>query len=177
MIRGVLIIFTLFLLTRSEVHKSIDPRVLFGDSLLIKITPAYDTTGLLDGYQAFVHTPVCEVDKCYDIEIDFHWDLIGRFHHYDTIPGKGLTKLDHEPFTDSDFEKLHYILKNSNSPLAVYSKEELVMNTRYSEVDGITGATITEIKRKCNQRSSIFLFYPLAYRPWIYYRQSSATYS
>jgi hypothetical protein len=95
---------------------------------------------------ARVFTPVCEVDKCYAIQVDFYWDVTGRFHHYDTIPGQGLTKLDHIPFTDHDYVKLNYILSNPNSPLASYTKEELVRDVRSSEIDGFTGATINEIK-------------------------------
>ncbi len=93
-----------------------------------------------------ISTPVCEGSKCYTIEIIFHWNLIGRFLHFDTIPGKGLTKLDHIPFTREDYRKLEAILRNPISRLAPYSKEELVKETRSSAIDGITGATRAELK-------------------------------
>lgn len=120
--------------------------IIVADSVNIEIKALYDSDGLLNTYSARIFTPVCEVDKCYAIEAYFYWDAIGRFHHYDTIPGSELTKLDHEPFTHADYVKLNYILSNSNSALASYTKEELVRDVRNSEVDGITGATINEIK-------------------------------
>lgn len=104
-----------------------------------------DKYGLPDSYQAYIKSPVCEKDKCYEIEITMQWDLIGRFREYDTLSGKGLTKLDHIPFTDQDYKKLEQLLKDPNSPIGDYRKEELIRDTRKSELDGFTGATIREI--------------------------------
>ncbi|MFC2112451.1 hypothetical protein ACFLTA_04210 [Bacteroidota bacterium] len=121
-------------------------RFTASDSVTIEFTAYYDSQGLLENYGSRVYTPVCEGDKCYAIEIDFYWDFIGRFLHYDTIPGKGLTKLDHIPFTTADYLQLKTILNSQNSLLASYNKEELVRDTRSSDIDGFTGATINEIK-------------------------------
>jgi hypothetical protein len=112
----------------------------------LEIEVLTDKEGLPTGYQAYVKTPVCESDNCYIVQINFTWDLIGRFQKFDTIPGEGLTKLDHIPFTEEDYQKLERLLKDANSPLANYSKEELVSDTRSSEIDGFTGATVLEIK-------------------------------
>lgn len=143
---GFILISILFFETYSKTNDTPITHITVADTIRTEINAIYDNLGLLNGYTAYVFTPVCEVDKCYAIEIDFYWDFIGRFHHYDTVPGKSLTKLDHKPFIDVDFIKLENILKNPNSPLALYSKEELVRNTRSSEIDGFTGATINEIK-------------------------------
>ena len=102
--------------------------------------------GLLEGYKAYIKTAVCESDNCYIVQINFFWDLIGRFQKFDTIPGEGLTKLDHIPFTELDYQKLDALLKDADSPLANYEKEELVKDTRSSAIDGFTGATVLEIK-------------------------------
>ncbi len=148
MIRAIVlvIITACFIALKTRTHD--DPIAYFtvSDSLKIDLKSQYDSLGILDKYMARVFTPVCEVDKCYAIQVDFYWDVTGRFHHYDTIPGQGLTKLDHIPFTDHDYVKLNYILSNPNSPLASYTKEELVRDVRSSEIDGFTGATINEIK-------------------------------
>ncbi|GAB5552705.1 MAG: hypothetical protein Sapg2KO_22960 [Saprospiraceae bacterium] len=112
----------------------------------LEIEALYTNEGLLQGYQAYVKTPVCETDNCYIVEINFTWDLIGRFQKYDTIVGAGLTKLDHIPFTEGDYQKLDQLLKDSKSPLANYKKEELVRDTRSSTIDGFTGATVLEVK-------------------------------
>ena len=117
------------------------------DSLIIELQSHLDSLGLLEIYSARVSTPVCEGSKCYTVEIIFYWDLIGRFHHFDTIPGKGLTKLDHIPFTSEDYRKLNGILRSPTSLLSAYSKEELVKDSRSSIIDGKTGATNAELKQ------------------------------
>lgn len=117
------------------------------DSLSIELRPQLDSLGLLDIYGARVSTPVCEGSKCYTIEIKFYWDLIGRFLYFDTIPGKGLTKLDHIPFTAEDYQKLNVILRRPTSLLSTFSKEELVKESRSSSIDGKSGATRTELKQ------------------------------
>ncbi len=116
------------------------------DTLLIEINPIYDRLDLIDKYQVFVNTPVCEANNCYSIQINFYYDPIGNFLSYDTLPGKALTKLDHIPFTAADYQKLQDILANHGSLLSSYSKDQLISNTRNSEIDGITGATNLEIK-------------------------------
>ena len=120
---------------------------IIADTVQTVVYPIFDSLNLLDKYSALINTPVCEVDKCYAIEVVFYWDQIGRFLHYDTIVGQGLTKLDHVPFTTVDYIKLDDILGNQNSILASYTKENLVKNTRDSELDGFTGATVQEIKQ------------------------------
>ena len=106
-----------------------------------------DSLGLLDGYKVLVFTPICEVEQCYSVELNFYTDAIGNFLYYDTLKGKELTKLDHIPFTEEDYQRLQHILSDHNSVLSGYEKEELVKNTRESEVEGFTGATVLEIKR------------------------------
>lgn len=148
MIRAIVlvIITACFIALKTRTHDDPIAQFVVADSIKIDLEAIYDSLGMVDQYHARVFTPVCEVDKCYAIEADFYWDAVGRFHHYDTIPGKELTKLDHIPFTDHDYVKLNYILSNPNSPLASYTKEELVRDVRSSDIDGFTGATINEIK-------------------------------
>ncbi|XOV91629.1 MAG: hypothetical protein ACFHWX_15615 [Bacteroidota bacterium] len=119
---------------------------IYTDSLEIDLHPIYDETGLLNGYKANVFTPICEEDKCYAVEIDFYWDLIGRYDHFDTIPGSPLTKLEHEPLNQEEYIKLDQILSNPSSVLATYKKEDLVKDIKVEGVDGVSGATIAEIK-------------------------------
>jgi hypothetical protein len=116
------------------------------DTISASLHVKRDSAGLPDGYEATVFTPVCETERCYAIEIILHWDLIGNYVKFDTLPGGELTKLDHIPFTKEDYQKLNSILSNNNSALGAYSKDELVKNSRTSALDGITGATIQGIK-------------------------------
>jgi hypothetical protein len=143
---GFILVSVLFFELKSISHENPITQFTISDTINIEVNAYRDSLGILDKYSAYVFTPVCEEDKCYAIEIIFYWDLIGRFQHYDTIPGKGLTKLDHIPFTESDYTKLDYIISNPNSILSAYTKEELVKNTRSSDIDGFTGATVHEIK-------------------------------
>lgn len=124
------------------------PSAIFyvADSITTDVFALYDQQGLLQQYHARVFTPVCEIDKCYAIRLDVYWDPIGRYLNYDTLPGNELTKLDHQPFSNSDYQRLHYILSDPNSVLGSYNKDELVSNVRDSEIDGFTGATVKEIK-------------------------------
>lgn len=132
-----LLIFFFFLLGFNDVTKEEEP---FYEFVIVR-----DKDGLPDSYVAYIKSPVCEKDKCYEIEINMRWDLIGRFKEYDTLSGKGLTKLDHIPFSDQDYQKLSQLLKDFNSPIGAYRKEELIHDTRKSEIDGFSGATIREI--------------------------------
>lgn len=118
----------------------------FADSTQFDITPLYDSLGLLDRYLVFVNTPICEVEQCYQVQLNLYTDLIGNFLHYDTLEGHELTKLDHIPFTSEDYQRLRHILSDDQSILSAYDKEELVENTRASEIEGFTGATVLEVK-------------------------------
>lgn len=143
---GLLVAITLFDGSVISYKEGLESVSLPADSIKVVFHPVLDSLGVLEGYKSQVFTPICEEDKCYAVEINFWWDPIGRFHHYDTLPGQPLTKLDHDPFLEEDYQKLSDILTNPNSVLAKYKKEELVQDTRTSEVDGITGATIQEVK-------------------------------
>lgn len=105
-----------------------------------------DDQDLPDFYVAHVKTPVCEDSQCYDIEVMLKFDLTGQFLGLDTLAGKGLTKLDHIPFTDGDYDQLQSLLMDERSPLGWYEKEALISDTRNSDLDGFTGATILEIR-------------------------------
>ncbi|MCL6267870.1 hypothetical protein [Flagellimonas myxillae] len=118
------------------------------DILHFEIKEVRDKEGLLDKYETYIRTPVCEDDKCYLVEIMFYWDVMGRYVGYDTIPGQQLTKLDHIPFTHEDYQKLGRLLNDGASPIGNYSKEELTKDSRESEIDGFSGATIQEIKEQ-----------------------------
>ncbi len=146
MIRLIGLLVILFLFENEKEPFDNSSFIQLSDSTEFDISPVFDSLDMLKGYQSYLFTPICEEDKCYAVEIDFYWDQIGRFVRYDTIPGQPLTKLDHDPFLASDYAKLMAILRNRNSVLRNYKKEELVQDTRTSEVDGTTGATIQEVK-------------------------------
>jgi hypothetical protein len=101
------------------------------------------------GYQAELDMAVCEDKLCANVILRIYWDLAGNYVRFDTIPGKPLTKFDHKRFTDDDYKKLDYILKDRNSMLRMLDKEDLVdksIQIKATTVDAVTGATPATIK-------------------------------
>ncbi|MFW5877533.1 MAG: hypothetical protein ACOCUP_00330 [bacterium] len=101
-------------------------------------------------YYSKIRTSVCEDKLCRIVHLKVYWDLAGNYLNFDTIPGLGLTKNNHNPFTEEDYIKIHHTLRNDNSILGEKTKDELLdkSENRYSEkIDGYTGATAKEIKK------------------------------
>jgi hypothetical protein len=102
------------------------------------------------GYEADIDMPVCDDTLCANVVLKLYWDLAGNYKHFDTIPGKPLTKFDHKKFTSADYLKLDQILKNRNSILRIVKKEELVdksVKIKAATVDAVTRATPQTIKK------------------------------
>ena len=128
---------------------SLDPpafEFLTQDSVEVAVYPLYDSEKRLDQYQARIFTPICEDTICYSVELDFYWDLLGNFIEYKLLPGKPLTKVEHDPFEEEDYQKLGAILRNKQPAFVNMRKEELITKVSNDQVDGITGATVAAIK-------------------------------
>lgn len=113
-------------------------------------------------YVAHIFTPVCNTGECLPVKINIYWDLCGNYLKFDQEEGEILTKLDHAPFTDEDYQLLDEILKgpdpriirrskhlkgkknNQSSPSPDYETSF----SKYDMVDGITGSTLPEVKEK-----------------------------
>ena len=124
-------------------------KYLTSDSVLLDIYGYDNSTGFLEGYTSHVATPVCEDQLCYDAELDFYWDLLGNFSYFSLDSSKPLTKHDHVPFSDSDYEKLRNILLTKSPSFIHLRRSELIIkpnNGDFPELDGITGATVKEVK-------------------------------
>ncbi len=116
------------------------------DSVLVDVF-AIQEDGILTGYTARVGSPICEKTECYEVELDFYWNLIGDFERYVIVPEKPLTKREHEPFTAEDYQKLSEVLKMENPAFAGMEKEAMISNWVSDGVDGLTGATVAAIKQ------------------------------
>ncbi len=106
---------------------------------------------LPDYYYCDLKTPICLENLCNPVEIRLEWDLIGNFRNYREVPGKEITKFDHEPFEEKDHEQLKKILSDRESMLQDYLIEDLVDTTVkvYSaEIDGLTAATSSTFSDK-----------------------------
>lgn len=105
-------------------------------------------------FYAYIHTPVCIDGVCKPVYIDIYWDLRGNYVGYGVYPEELLTKYDHEPFTEADYEKLHRLLLDDNSILDRKQLSDLFdlnvvaaekVSFQGVEVDAVSGATKKEI--------------------------------
>lgn len=109
----------------------------------------FDSAGIPLRYKAEINMPVCDDTLCSNVVLIFYWDLAGHYTGFDTIPGKPLTKFDHQEFTTEDYQKMDQILKDRNSTLRTLQKEDLIDKTVKMEattVDAVTGATPATVK-------------------------------
>jgi len=121
------------------------------DSIRYELFVLEDAEGKDMQYMAEIFTPVCHTDKCYPVYINFYWDLLGNFQRFEMPEGEILTKLDHIPFEEEDYDQLEAILSNENSILGDYSIKDLVGSTNTAEsngVDAVTGATSKTIQNE-----------------------------
>ncbi|MFV0591002.1 MAG: hypothetical protein ACK5M7_06425 [Draconibacterium sp.] len=118
------------------------------DSIDVEVVALFEHDSVLSGYKAYVFSPVCEDTTCYPVELEFYWDVLGRYQKYEVFPGRGLTKLDHKPFTDADYKTLSKLMLNNSPAFLELKREDLVVKVKKDTVDGYTGATIAAIKNE-----------------------------
>lgn len=135
--------FSWFKLARKE---NIAFNFLTRDSVVATVYEVLDTNNQLVMYKARIKTPVCEDKVCYEVELIFYWDLIGNFKKYELVPGKSLTKLEHIPFSDADYQKLSEILANKYPAFINLKKDELITKVKTRGIDGFSGATVAAIQ-------------------------------
>ncbi len=144
-----LLISGLLCLSHNNSKASKNPEIAFqfltDDSILLDIYAYFDDNDLLEGYTSHIITPVCEDSSCYDAEIHFYWDPMGNFKTFKINLANPLTKLDHIPFSKSDYKKLLNILF-IKSPSFVYLKRSQLVEEVNSGIDGMTSATATQVK-------------------------------
>jgi len=115
-------------------------------------------------YYCNIFTPVCNTGECLPVKINLYWDLDGNYQRFDQPEGEMLTKSDHVPFTENDYQLLHEILLDPSDPrhVAQQPKHSMIEGsqqanpapgafrvfTKYEMVDGVTGSTLPEIKDK-----------------------------
>lgn len=98
-------------------------------------------------YYRKITTGICFDNKCRILDIILFWDITGRYLGFELPPGEFLSKTDHEPFNEEEYEKLHRILGDEQSPIANFSPSQIIIKPQNmsSELDGITGATAPAI--------------------------------
>lgn len=98
-----------------------------------------------------IFTPVCITGECKPVYVNFYWDLLGNYTHYDMPEGEILTKMDHDEFSEEDYAKLQDILINSTSLLKDIEMEDLISSGTENLADSVdvkSGATLKSIKKE-----------------------------
>jgi hypothetical protein len=127
----------------------IEPRLVqFEDTVPNDTIYICFTTNIFpNAYFREIFTPVCIDGLCLPISVNLFWSPGGDYLGY-SIKGNGIfTKLNHIPFDEDDYLRLHYLLDDPQSLLKDYKLTELVSGNKDSlKVDGISGATITAVE-------------------------------
>ena len=86
---------------------------------------------------------VCDDEECRLLDILVYWNITGRYLGFELPKGEFLSKHDHEPFSESEYQRLHTLLADSSIPLDAVSFEKLVEqpNNEEGTVDAVSGAT------------------------------------
>lgn len=94
-------------------------------------------------YSRNIRTSVCFDNKCRLLKITLYWNPSGRYLGFVLPENEYLSKKDHDPFSESEYEKLNQLLADPNLPLGTISYNELVLASKPSiqGVDGVSGAT------------------------------------
>ena len=77
------------------------------------------------------------------LDIVVYWNITGRYLGFELPKGEFLSKYNHEPFSESEYQRLHTLLADSSIPLDAVSFEKLLEQPRNEEgtVDAVSGAT------------------------------------
>lgn len=92
-------------------------------------------------------TDVCFDNECRLLQVSVYWNITGRYLGFDLPPGEFLSKHDHKPFSQDEYERLNDLLADPNLPLNAVSFEELIEipDLTSDSIDGISGATTKTI--------------------------------
>lgn len=94
-------------------------------------------------YFKSITTEVCFDQECRLLSIIVFWNITGRYLGFELPAGEFLSKLDHEPFSNDEYERLNDLLADPTLPLRGVSFNELlaIPKMETDSIDGITGAT------------------------------------
>ena len=98
-------------------------------------------------YFKYVATEVCFDSECRLLNITVFWNITGRYLGFELPKGEFLSKHDHEPFSNDEYERLNDLLADPNLSLGGISFEKLIEipETESDSIDGISGATTKEV--------------------------------
>jgi hypothetical protein len=106
------------------------------------LTIYFSNTSCPEAFSRNIHTAVCIDSLCRLVDITLYWEVTGKYLGYSLPQGEEMTKKEHTPFSENDYNKLTEILSDSSSQLGFYTPEEIhPVKQPVVKTDGITGAT------------------------------------
>lgn len=111
-----------------------------------------DSQGFPAGYSMKIVNKVCLDDVCKLVDVTMYWDATGFYQRLEYPEEQPLTKLEHDPFTAADYEKLDTILKDRKSILKDHSlgflatEKDDTESAEEDDVDGESKATPGAVK-------------------------------
>jgi hypothetical protein len=96
-----------------------------------------------------IKTEFCFDKECRPLTITVYWNITGRYLGFELPKGEFLSKHDHEPFEQTEYEKLNQLLADPSLPFQSISFEKLVElpESETDEVDAISGATTEDVAK------------------------------
>jgi hypothetical protein len=124
-----------------------------------------DARGFPLEYRMFLRTGVCLDGTCKLLEATLYWDALGHFVRFEYPQGTPFTKMEHDPFSAADYEKLHGFLADSLSilgtqPLGFFVVEKPEEGSADSDTE--TSATPPDAK--------VAVIEGAAYTTWVLWR-------
>ncbi len=109
------------------------------------------TDSLPGWYARDIVKVVCSDTLCRLARLRLFWNIKGEYLRFEVPEGDPLTKLDHVPFTKSDYERLDQILRDNLSPFRNVKEKDLTIasldkKATDDKVDGYTGATTPSLR-------------------------------
>jgi len=94
-------------------------------------------------YYKNVKGEVCFDEECRLLDMVVYWNITGRYLGFELPKGEFLSKHDHNPFSESEYQRLHTLLADASIPLDAVSFEKLIEQPKNEEgtVDAVSGAT------------------------------------
>jgi len=94
-------------------------------------------------YYKKIQDAVCFDNVCRMLDIIVYWNITGRYLGFELPKGEFLSKQEHDPFSEDEYQQLHILLSDDSIPLDAISYDELAVKPKYDEesVDAVSGAT------------------------------------
>ena len=98
-------------------------------------------------YYKNIRTGICFDNQCRPLDMMLYWNPTGRYLGFGLPEGEFLSKYDHEPFTEAEYDRLNTLLADSLLPLGNVSFEELIRipDQTNALADGVSGATSAQV--------------------------------